>query len=50
MKAFERLKTERNGEKWLPDHPNGHSDYGMMTMKNLFSVPVKDTSMAAIHV
>ena len=20
-KPFERLRTERNGEKWLPDHP-----------------------------
>ena len=20
VKTFERLKTERNGEKWLPDH------------------------------
>ena len=32
---FERLRTERNGEKWLPCHPrcpNGHSDYGMSVM------------------
>ena len=21
MKLFERLRTERNGEKWLPDYP-----------------------------
>ena len=21
VKPFERLRSERNGEKWLPDHP-----------------------------
>ena len=31
-KPFERLETDKNGEKWLPGHPrcpNGHLDYGI---------------------
>ena len=36
MKPFERPKTERNGEQWLPDHPwcpNGQIDYGISEVK-----------------
>ena len=32
MKPFERPKTEKNGEQWLPNHPwcpNGRLDYGI---------------------
>ena len=31
-KPFDRLKIEKNGEKWLPNHPwcpNGQLDYGI---------------------
>ena len=31
-----RLKTEKNREKWLPDHPGcpiGHVDYGISEVK-----------------
>ena len=36
MKPFERPKTEKNGEQWLPDHPwcpNGQIDYGISEVK-----------------
>ena len=34
---FERLKIERNGEQWLPDHPwcpNGQLDYGISPQRS----------------
>ena len=40
MKLFERPKTEKNGEQWLPDHPwcpNGQLDYGISEVKCDFS-------------
>ena len=36
MKPFERPKTEKNGEQWLPDHPwcpNSQIDYGISEVK-----------------
>ena len=41
MKPFERPKTEKNGEQWLPDHPwcpNGQTDYGISEVKTCVSV------------
>ena len=44
MKLFERPKTEKNGEQWLPDHPwcpNGQLDYGISEVNSVRTFDVR---------